>query len=132
MSNNTQHPHWPADTLALLGTADQIDISSRRADDTLRPFVPIWIVATDTGVYVRSYRGTGGAWYQHITGGDATGVIDVAGRRLEVVFTPADPGHRADIDTAYRTKYARYDTSYLPPMLAEQAAATTLRIDPRQ
>lgn len=35
------------------------------------------------------------------------------------------------IDDAYRTKYARYATIYLPPMLATDAVAATLRLTPR-
>ncbi len=35
------------------------------------------------------------------------------------------------VDAGYREKYARYP-SYVPPMLAEQARATTLRLVPRE
>jgi hypothetical protein len=34
-------------------------------------------------------------------------------------------------DEAYRAKYARYGSTYLRPMLAEQARAATLRLTPR-
>ena len=48
---------WSADDLTLFAGADQIGISTRRRDGTLRPFVPIWIVTVDGALYVRSYRG---------------------------------------------------------------------------
>ena len=35
------------------------------------------------------------------------------------------------IDDAYRSKYARYGDTYLQPMLADQAIATTLQLTPR-
>jgi hypothetical protein len=47
---------WSADDLALFGGAEQIDLSTRRRDGSLRPFVPIWIVTVDGALYVRSYR----------------------------------------------------------------------------
>ena len=50
-----------SDELIRLGGGDEIDISTRRIDGSLRPFVPIWIVAVNGALYVRSYRGTGGA-----------------------------------------------------------------------
>jgi hypothetical protein len=42
----------------------------------------------------------------------------------------ADPGVREHVDAAYRSKYARYGTTYLQRMLAGQAVAATLRLNP--
>lgn len=41
---------WPADTLDRFGATDEIDISTRRDDDNLRGFVPIWIVTVDNAL----------------------------------------------------------------------------------
>jgi hypothetical protein len=121
---------WSEDDLTRLGGAEEIDISTRRRDGSLRPFVPIWIVALDGAFYVRSYRGTGGAWYRHaITHSD--GAIRASGVQRDVTFTLADAATRDGIDAAYRTKYARYGASYLTTMLDEQAAATTMQLSPR-
>jgi hypothetical protein len=38
---NTPTAAWPADELTRLGGTDEIDISTRRRDGSLRPFVPI-------------------------------------------------------------------------------------------
>jgi hypothetical protein len=124
---------WPADTLDRFGAADEIDISTRRDDDDLRGFVPIWIVTVDNALYVRSYRGTDGAWYRHATARPA-GAIRTAGQQADVTFTPVDP-HQRDlleaIGDAYRTKYGRYGDRYLQPMLAQHASGATLRLEAR-
>jgi hypothetical protein len=122
---------WLADGLTRLGGADEIDISTFRRDGTLRPFVTIWLVTVDAALYVRSYRGTDGAWYRHATI-HPEGAIKINGLQLDVTFTPADPATRDDIDAAYRTKYARYGESYLTTMLSEQAVAATLKLTPRR
>ena len=48
----------PADTR-------EIDIATRRKDGSLRSYVPIWVVSDGSDVYVRSWKGTDGAWYRH-------------------------------------------------------------------
>jgi hypothetical protein len=123
---------WPADTLDSFGSADEIEISTRREDGSLRGFVPIWIVTVDNALYVRSYCGHDGAGYRHATARPA-GAIRAAGQQVDVRFTPIE-AHQRDlheaIDDAYRAKYARHGNTYLQPMLVEQAVAATLRLDP--
>ena len=127
----TSRKTWTSDELTHLGGADEIDISTRRIDGTLRPFVPIWLVTVNDALYVRSYRGTGGAWYRHATI-HPDGAIRTDGLQRDVTFTPADPATCDDIDAAYRTKYARYGESYLTTMLSEQAVVSTLKLTPRR
>jgi hypothetical protein len=121
---------WPADDLEQFGGADEISIRTRRPDGSLRPFVPIWIVAVGEALYVRSYRGTGGAWYQHATQ-HPVGSIRSGDHHADVTFAPADQTQREAIDAAYRAKYARYGDTYLRPMLADQAVDATLRVVPQ-
>jgi hypothetical protein len=121
---------WPAGQLDRFGSADEIEISTRRSDGSLRAFVPIWIVAVDGNLYVRSFRGHGGAWYRHATQ-HLAGAIRAGGHQVQVTFTPVGEAQRKVVDAAYRAKYARYGDTYLLPMLAAQAAATTLRLTPQ-
>ncbi len=125
---------WPADVLDSFGSAEEIEISTHRIDGSLRGYVPIWGVIVDGALYVRSYRGGNGAWYQHATA-HPVGAIRVGGHQLDVTFAPAGQDVRPDVrpavDAAYRAKYARYGDSYLRPMLAEQAVAATLRVNPQ-
>jgi hypothetical protein len=129
-------PHDRAGLIDRLGNADEIQISTRRPDGTLRRFVPIWVVTVDRRLYVRSYRGADGAWYRHANAAasaGSSGAIRVDGQQLDVTFTDVDPGLadlQGAISEAYRAKYARYGNTYLQPMLANRAVATTLRLDP--
>lgn len=118
---------WPADVLDSFGSAEEIEISTRRVDGSLRGYVPIWPVVADGALYVRSYRGIDGAWYRHAAAHRA-GAIRIGGQQTDVTFAPVGPDVRPAVDAAYRAKYARYGGSYLRPMLAESAVATTLRV----
>jgi hypothetical protein len=120
--------HWSAEQLDRIGQSLELDISSRRADGTLRPSIPIWVVSVDGDVYVRSwYRRTTG-WFGHVLDFPEAH-IRVAGLESDVVVVDvglADRDLRASVDAAYRTKYgARGHQS----MVTEDAAATTLRLD---
>lgn len=133
MTNSSTPAAWTAGALSRFGAAEEIEISTRRDDGSLRAFVPIWIVAVGDALYVRSYRGAGGAWYQHATEHPA-GAIRAVGQQADVTFTPAGPQQldaRTAIDDAYRSKYGRYGDTYLQPMLAEQAVAATVRLIPQ-
>ena len=68
----------PADTR-------EIDIATRRKDGSLRSYVPIWVVSDGSDVYVRSWKGTDGAWYRHALRG-RKGSIRADGVGHEVVF----------------------------------------------
>jgi hypothetical protein len=122
---------WPAKVLDRFGSAEEIEISTRRVGGSLRGYVPIWAVVVDGALYVRSFRGSDGAWYRHATA-HPFGAIRAGGHHLEVAFAAAGRDVRPAIDAAYRAKYARYGNSYLRPMLAEQAVAATLRITPTE
>jgi hypothetical protein len=40
------------------------DLDRIGSDGSLRPYVPIWVVRTGGELFVRSWRGQAGAWYQ--------------------------------------------------------------------
>jgi hypothetical protein len=121
---------WSTDELDRVGAADEIHITTVRSDGSLRTWVPIWLVRVGDDLYVRSYRGSGGAWYRHATQ-RPEGRIRAGGIERDVSFEQPDDTVQSAIDDAYRAKYARYGDTYLQPMLATQATATTLRLTPR-
>jgi hypothetical protein len=55
---------WTEQELRAVGTATELRISTRRSGGTLRPPVPIWVVRAGDDLYVRSYKGNGGAGFQ--------------------------------------------------------------------
>ncbi len=120
---------WSKDELDRIGSADELQIAPRRHDGTLRTPVTIWVVRVGDDLYVRSYRGRGGAWFRG-TQVRHEGHIRAGGLEQDVTFVEeADPGINDQIDATYRAKYRR-SASYVPPMISPEARATTLRLVP--
>jgi len=122
---------WTSDELDLLGSATELQISTRRPDGTLRAAVPIWVVRAGDSIYVRSYRGPDGGWFQRATAGGSAH-IQAGTLTSDVTVTPAEATARAEIDQAYRSKYAAFGRAYVDPMTAAPAAATTLQLTPQR
>jgi hypothetical protein len=121
---------WSPEHLERIGAADELELSARRFDGTLRRPVTIWVVRVGDALFVRSYRGPVGRWYRDVTA-RPTGRITAGGVERDVRLVEADPQSSTPIDAAYREKYARFP-SYVGPMLTDQARATTLRLVPAQ
>jgi len=123
-------PRWTEDQLARIGGADELRITARRPDGSLPGAVPIWVVRVGDDLYVRSYRGDAGRWFRNAVT-THEGRISAGGVDRDVTFEEPDDSVAAAIDDAYRTKYARYGNTYVRPMTAPPAVATTLRLLPR-
>ena len=121
---------WTSNELTTIGAADELTIAPLRPDGTLRKGVPIWVVRVGDDLYVRSWRGHGGAWFRAARSRHE-GHIRAGGVEKDVTFVEqADPSINDQIDAAYHTKYRRY-ASYVPPMISPEARATTLKLVPR-
>jgi hypothetical protein len=121
---------WAAEELDEIGAADELEIAAVRPDGTLRPATTIWVVRVGHDLYVRSYRGRGGGWFRSVLR-RPEGRIQAGGLTREVAFQEPDDADHAAIDQAYRTKYARYGSSYVEPMVSPDVTAATLRLLPR-
>ncbi|MFC9056716.1 DUF2255 family protein [Streptomyces sp. NPDC057074] len=121
---------WTPHALEQLAAADELHIAPRRDDGSLRKPTTIWVVTDGDQVFVRSWRGTDGAWWKTARA-TSTGHVSADGIDTDVTFTPVtDPAANDRVDDAYRAKYGHY-TGYVEPMTAEQARATTLRVTPQ-
>jgi hypothetical protein len=121
---------WTSDELTKIETAEELEIASRRRDGTLRNPVTIWVVRVGDDLYVRSYRGRGGAWFRAAQARHE-GHIRAGGVEKDVTFVAeTDPGLNDQIDDAYRAKYQRYP-QYVAPMVTAEARATTIKLAPR-
>lgn len=118
---------WTPEQLALVDAAGELEIAVRRADGTLRPWTPIWVVHAGADVYVRT-------WYRRETGWYGLALstrrarVGVAGVELDVRIEDVGVGPsglREDVDAAYRDKYGGGSTGN---MVGDEAAATTLRL----
>ena len=119
---------WISEQLDKIGAADELEIAALRPDGSLRPYTTIWVVRVGDDLYVRSYRGRGGAWFRSVLR-RSEGRIRAAGVERDVTFTEVGDEGRDEIDQAYREKYAsRYTSTYVDPMLTADAAAATLRL----
>jgi hypothetical protein len=122
---------WTSDELTKIGTAEELEIASLWHDGTLRNPVTIWVVRIGDDLYVRSYRGRGGAWFRAALVRHE-GHIRAGGVEKDVTFVEeADSTINDQIDAAYRTKYRRYGAQYVNPMVAPEAQAATLKLMPR-
>lgn len=126
----TNNPGWTTAELDKISNAEELEIAPRRPDGTLRRPVPIWVVRVGEGLYVRSYKGSDGAWWR-AANASREGWIRAGGVEKEVAIeAEADPALNDRIDDAYNAKYGRYP-QYVAPMLTEEVRATTLRLAPR-
>src|SRR5512135_2997144 len=121
---------WTNDEITKIGTAEELQIASRRSDGTLRNPVTIWVVRLGDDLYVRSVNGRAAAWFRG-TQVRHEGRIQAGGMEKDVTFVEvADSDLNVQIDAAYRTKYRRYP-QYVAPMLVPEARAATIKLVPR-
>jgi hypothetical protein len=121
---------WTTEQLDRIAAADELRITTLRRDGTLRRAVPIWVVRHGDALYVRSYRGQDGLWYRSAQA-HGQGRISAGGIDAEVTFVHVtDDDINAEVDAAYRDKYARYGPRYVDPMVAPTARETTLELIP--
>src|SRR5919202_855198 len=55
---------WTTDELSTIGAAEELELAPLRSDGTLRKQVTIWVIRHGDDLYVRSWRGRGGAWFR--------------------------------------------------------------------
>ncbi len=122
---------WTRNDLERMGAADEIQLATFKKDGTLRKPVVIWVVRAGDDLYVRSYRGYEGAWFRQAQQGNQ-GRISSGGMTKDVTFVDVskDEALNHQIDAAYQSKYRRYSATYVDPMIAPQARATTLKLVP--
>jgi hypothetical protein len=124
---------WSTEDLEQIGRAEELQIATRRADGTLRRWVPIWVVCVGDQVYVRTWYRRDNGWFGHVLG-SRRARIRVPG--LEVDVGVEDVGSdkedraelRANVDAAYHAKYARHGGPSVDGMTTDTAAATTMRL----
>ncbi|MBL3960939.1 DUF2255 family protein [Burkholderia sp. KCJ3K979] len=120
---------WTQDELSRIDRADDLKVAPLREDGTTFGSPTwIWEVVMDGALYVRAYNGQRSRWYQAAIRQKA-GRIVAAGMTRNVWFEAVHGPVNDRIDDAYRAKYA--NSSYLEPMISEQARAATVCITPR-
>jgi hypothetical protein len=121
---------WNPDELRRIGDAEVLQISSRRGDGSLRPYVTIWAVRSGDDLYVRSAYGATNGWYRRAKA-SGTGRVRAGGVERDVTFAEAEPDAHAGIDRAYHSKYDRYGPQIVGSVVGAQVAPLTIRLLPR-
>jgi hypothetical protein len=121
---------WTSDELTRIGTAEELQIASRRRDGTLRSPRTIWVVRLGDDLYVRSMYGPTGGWFPG-TQERHEGHIRAGGLDKDVTFADPDPDLNDQLDAAYREKYRRYGPSIIGGIVNPGARAATIKLLPR-
>ena len=121
---------WTADELERIGRANALRIASRRPDDSLRPFITIWVARLGDDIYVRSAYGHDNPWFQRAIS-SGVGRIRAGGVERDVAFEEPGREIEQDLHAAYHAKYDRYGPSIVGTVVSPEAARSTLRLIPR-
>jgi hypothetical protein len=118
---------WTSDELARVSSATELELTSRRPDETYRPSVTIWVVGVADRLYVRSARGWNNGWFQRALQ-SSEGRIRTAGVERDVAFEQPGPDVADAVTAAYRSKYDRYGPSIVGTVISAEAVKSTLRL----
>jgi len=122
---------WTSNELNMIGTAEELQITSLRRDGTLQNLVTIWVVRLGDELYVRSVNGRTSAWF-HGTQVRHEGHVQAGGVEKDVTFVEEVRLEiNEQIDAAYRTKYHRYAASIINSIISPTARAATIKLVPR-
>lgn len=119
--------NWTADELAKIGKADELAVSSRRPDGSLRPFVTIWGVRLGDDLYVRSAHGHDNPWFQRALA-SGEGRVRAGGVEHDIAFEVPGSDVDEDVSAAYHAKYDRYGPSIVGTVVSPEAVRSTLRL----
>jgi hypothetical protein len=118
------------DLLWKVAESDQVQIETRRDSKSPLHHTTIWIVPTTEGVYVRSYYGKKGRWYQEALANPKV-TVSVGRRRAAA---RAEPEHNPQViravNAGYREKYRERWPDDTQAMLKRSLFPTTLRLTP--
>jgi hypothetical protein len=116
------------DLLWKLAESDEVQIETRRDAKSPLHRTTIWVVPTEYGVYVRSYKGRKGRWYQEALANPLV-TIRVGRRKATARVEPEhNPLVIRAVNAAYRKKYGERWPDETTDMLKRSILPTTLRL----
>jgi len=123
-------PKKTEDLLWKLAESDEVEIETRRDARSPLHRTTIWIAPTEYGVYVRSYKGRKGRWYQEAI---ANPMVTIrVGRRKATARAELEhnPLVIRAVNAGYRKKYAERWPDDTKAMFKRSILPTTLRLTP--
>lgn len=120
---------WTSEELDTIGGVDEVRVSSRRPDGSMRPGVTIWAVRVGNDIFIRSAYGASNPWFRRAL---ASGRGHIGGGSVEkdVAFEVPPAGVAGEIDAAYHAKYDRYGARIVNSVTGPRVTETTLRLVP--
>lgn len=116
------------DLLWKLAESDEVQIETRRDAKSPLHRTTVWIVPTENGVYIRSYKGRKGRWYQEALANTLV-TIRVGRRKAAARVEPEhNPRVSRAVNAAYRKKYGERWPEETKDMLKPSILPTTLRL----
>jgi hypothetical protein len=119
----------PDGDLRHLAEVEEISIGFTRPDGSVGS-TPVWVVQAGDAIFVRSIRGRRGGWYRRLRANPDGEVGDGAHTHPVRARPVQDAGTARAVTGAYAAKYG--DSPYVGPLLTEEAADATLRLEPRR
>jgi hypothetical protein len=123
-------PAFSPEDLETLAKTDEVRIQpTRKSGEPARRKI-IWIVVDGDQAYIRSVRGTDGAWYKAARATGA-GTLHAGSKSWPIELTlVSDPDVIARVSDALRTKYESRWQAPTASMLRDEVLSATLRISP--
>jgi hypothetical protein len=120
---------WTKEELDRIGRATELEISSRRPDDSLRPYVTIWAVRSGDAIYVRSAYGWNNGWFQRALKA-GRGRVRAGGVERDVSFVEPGADEAEPVTSAYHVKYDHYGSRMVGTVVNAEAVRSTLKVTP--
>jgi hypothetical protein len=121
---------WTDDELSRIGDAEELQLASARTDQSLRPYVTMWVVRVADNLYVRSAAGPDNPWYRRAVASGA-GRVRAGGLERDVTFSQPGTDAPEHIDAAYHAKYDQYGPKIVGTVVGPRAEDVTIRLIPR-
>jgi hypothetical protein len=118
----------PDGDLRQLAEVEEICIGCTRPDGSTGA-TPVWVVQAGDAIFVRSIHGRRGGWYRRLRANPDGDVNDRAHPHPVRARPVQDTGTMEAVTGADAAKYG--DSPYVGPLLTEEAADATLRLEPR-
>jgi hypothetical protein len=121
---------WTEEELTRVGGAEHLQVSSYRADGTLRRYVTIWTVRVGDDIYIRSAYGRDNGWFRRALA-SGTGRIRAGGVEQDVTFEEPEDGVHGTVDAAYHAKYDRHGPAIVGTVTGPHTVGETFRLIPQ-
>ncbi len=123
---------WSSEALDAIGSAEELQLASRRSDGSLRPFVTMWVVRVGDDLFVRSAGGPDRPWFRRALA-SGSGHIRAGGVETDVAFgTDIDSSTNDAIDATYHAKYDRYGPRIVGSVVGADTDAVSIRLIPEE